>query len=169
MNETGRARAGIGIPSFLMIVTTLALTVLGVLCINDAQADAALQQRHEVLTAAYYEATAQAQRMLAQADEAFAQAFVDSTDEADYAYQCAQIKRIGEEKLTWLDETHAVFYTDAGYGRRLRVEIQLNGFEDAGKSRFAAVRQTLEDATEWDDAVALPLIAEYQASVHAWA
>ena len=169
MSETGRARAGIGIPSFLMIVTTLLLTVFGVFSINDARADAALQQRHEVLSAAYYDATAQVQYTLAQLDEMLVQAFMNSEDEAEYAQRCAKIRRLGDTKLTWLDEKCAVFYADAGYGRQLHVEIERSAFDTAIQARFTVTMQILEDTGASEEEIALPLIARMQHRCGEWA
>lgn len=159
MSGTGRARAGLGIPSFLAIVTAMALTVLGVLTFNDAQADAALQARHEMLSAAYYQACAQAEGVLARLDAAMTDALLRSADEADYAQRCTQLVQIEKTAITWTDDATAVLAVDAGYERQLRVQITRAAWDNAGESRFASVEKTLEDTAAWEADEPVSLIA----------
>lgn len=159
MSETGRVRVGLGIPSLLVMVTAMALTVLGVLTFNAAQADAALQQRHEALSAAYYGAAVKAQEALLDLDEAMAQAYGLSESEADYARRCMEIPCAGDAQLTWTDETNAVLEISAGYNRQIRMDIRRCAFAQAGAARFTLIRQVLEDTSEWGEAPAIPLIA----------
>ena len=64
MSERGQVRAGLGVPSMVLVLVVLCLSMLGVLSLISARNDAALAQRHTVLTAAYDEAAAAAQRAL---------------------------------------------------------------------------------------------------------
>lgn len=156
MNEGGRVRAGLGLPSFLVIVTVLAMTVLGVLTLNAARADAALQSRHEELSRAYYAAAAKAEETIFLLDAALMDVYLRSENETDYEKACKTIVRAGGADIEWLDETHAVFYTDAGYKRRLRVEIKRSAFEQAHTARLIQVNRMLEDTMEWNgEAIAL--------------
>lgn len=158
MNEGGRVRAGLGLPSFLVIVTVLAMTVLGVLTFNLARADAALQSRHEELSRAYYAAAAKAEETVSLLDAALLEAYRRSENETDYENACRTIVAAGDAAIEWLDGTRAVFYTDAGGKRRLRVDIQRNDFEKAHTVRLIQINRTLEDMMDWSGE-AIPLIA----------
>ena len=159
MTSGGRVRVGLGVPSLTLILLTLCLTLLGTLALADARAEQRLRMRQEALTDAYYQAALEAQRTLACMDEQMAQAYARCAGEEDYAQQCTALTRAGDTAVEWTDDAHAVFYLDAGFERRLCVEIERCRWDEAHAQRFTVVRHVLEDMKPWQTPAQLELIA----------
>lgn len=159
MTSGGRVRAGLGVSSLTLILLTLCLTLLGTLSLADARAEQSLRKRQEALTAAYYQAAFEAQRTLACMDEQMAQAYARCSDEEEYAQQCTALTSAGDTDVEWTDDAHAVFYLDAGFERRLCVEIERCRWDEAHAQRFTVVRHVLEDMKQWQEQTQLELIA----------
>jgi len=70
MNARMRTGAGVGVPSILLIVVVLCMTVFASLSLLTAKNDARLTEKTIAATAAYYEADALAQQRLADISEA---------------------------------------------------------------------------------------------------
>ena len=159
MTSGGRVRAGLGVPSLTLILLTLCLTLLGTLSLADARAEQSLRKRQEALTTAYYQAAWEVQRTLACMDEQMAQAYARCFDEEAYAQQCTALTSAGDTAIEWTDDAHAVFYLDAGFERRLCVEIERCRWGEAHTRRFTVVRHVLEDMKPWQTQEQLELIA----------
>lgn len=157
MSERGRIRAGLGIPSMVLVLVVLCLSMLGVLSLISARSDDALARRHASLTAAYDEAAAAAQRALAGLDIRMTEAWRASGDDAAYQAACELITSAGDAQVEWSGNS-AVMRFDAGYDRELVVEIQRCAWEEAQKKRFTLVRHTLEDTLEWEQTDSLFLM-----------
>jgi len=67
------SRMGVGASSILLILVIVSLTLFASLSLIQARADAALTRKTAVSTAAYYEADASAQQMIAALDDALQQ------------------------------------------------------------------------------------------------
>ena len=66
------SRAGVGASSILLILVVVSLTLFASLALIQARSDAALTQKTASSAAAFYEADARAQRMIAALDDALA-------------------------------------------------------------------------------------------------
>lgn len=66
------SRMGVGASSILLILVVVSLTLLASLALIQARADAALTQKTAISSAAFYDADARAQAMLAALDDAIA-------------------------------------------------------------------------------------------------
>lgn len=149
MSEHGQVRAGLGVPSMVLVLVVLCLSMLGVLSLISARNDAALAQRHAELTAAYDEAAAVAQRALCDLDAQLCDAWRTSGDEAQYESACAQVTLAGGSQVEWSEQT-AVLRFDAGADRELVVHIRRCTWEEAAQQRFTVVQHRLKDALEWE-------------------
>ncbi|MDP3448488.1 MAG: hypothetical protein Q8S22_10580 [Eubacteriales bacterium] len=70
--KTHPSRMGVGASSILLILVVVSLTLLASLALIQARADAALTQKTAVGIAAFYDADARAQAMLAALDDTIA-------------------------------------------------------------------------------------------------
>ena len=157
MSEHGQVRAGLGVPSMVLVLVVLCLSMLGVLSLISARNDAALAQRHAELTAAYDEAAAAAQRALCDLDAQLCDAWRTSHDEAQYELACVRVTLAGGSPVEWSEQT-AVLRFDAGYDRELVVGIRRCAWEDAGERRFILLQHTLKDVLEWEQTDGLLLL-----------
>ncbi len=121
------SRMGVGTSSILLILVVVSLTLFASLSLIQARADASLTEKTAFSTAAYYEADARAQEMLAALDDALAQSLPpESLD--------------GVTKQ--VDGTYA-FSIDASDGHALNVAVDVSG----GRCNILAYRY--ESAEEW--------------------
>ena len=157
MSERGQVRAGLGVPSMVLVLVVLCLSMLGVLSLISARNDAALAKRHAELTAAYDEAAASAQRALCDLDAQLCDAWRSSADEAQYDAACAQVTIAGGFPVEWEEQT-AVLRFDAGYDRELVVKIRRCTWDEASKQRFTRIQHTLKDTLEWEQTDGLLLM-----------
>lgn len=157
MSERGQVRAGLGVPSMVLVLVVLCLSMLGVLSLISARNDVTLAERHTALTVAYDEAAAAAQFALCELDRQLAEAWQQSGDETQYALACRQVTAAGGVQVEW-DEQTAVLRFDAGYDRELVVGIRRCAWEDAGKRRFILLQHTLKDVLEWEQTDGLLLL-----------
>ena len=157
MSERGQIRAGLGVPSMVLVLVVLCLSMLGVLSLISARNDATLAERHAALTIAYDEAAAAAQIALRELDRQLAEAWQQSGDETKYAQACQLVTAAGGTQVEWEEQT-AVLRFDAGYDRELVVGIQRCAWEDAGKMRFILLQHTLKDVLEWGQTDGLLLL-----------
>ncbi len=67
------SRMGVGASSILLILVVVSLTMFASLSLIQARADTALTEKTAISTAAYYDADARAQQMLAAIDDALLQ------------------------------------------------------------------------------------------------
>lgn len=157
MNERGQVRAGLGVPSMVLVLVVLCLSMLGVLSLISARNDAELAQRHAILTAAYDEAAASAQRALCDLDAQLCDAWRSSEDEAQYDAACTQVTLAGGFPVEWEEQT-AVLRFDAGYDRELVVRIRRCTWEEAAQKRFTLIQHALQDTLEWEQTDGLHLM-----------
>ena len=157
MSERGQIRAGLGVPSMVLVLVVLCLSMLGVLSLISARNDAILAERHAALTIAYDEAAAAAQIALHELDRQLAEAWQQSGDETQYAQACQKVTAAGGTQVEWEEQT-AVLRFDAGYDRELVVGIRRCVWEDAGKRRFILLQHTLKDVLEWKQTDGLLLL-----------
>ena len=157
MSERGQIRAGLGVPSMVLVLVVLCLSMLGVLSLISARNDATLAERHAALTIAYDEAAAAAQIALHELDRQLAEAWQQSGDETQYAQACQKVTAAGGTQVEWEEQT-AVLRFDAGYDRELVVGIRRCVWEDAGKRRFILLQHTLKDVLEWKQTDGLLLL-----------
>ena len=121
------SRMGVGTSSILLILVVVSLTLFASLSLIQARADASLTEKTAVSTAAYYEADARAQVVLAALDDAIAQGLsLESLD--------------GVTKQA--DGTYA-FSVDASDGHALMVTVDGSG----GRCNILAYRY--ENAETW--------------------
>ena len=129
MKQEGQTRAGLGVPSLVLILLVLCLALLGVLSLMSARTDLQMSRRHTQLAELYAQAAAGAHEALA-----------------------------AGVPIEWVDETHVRFTLDAGAQRALNVEIERSDWAKAGESRFEIVRHALEDTSEWEQTESLILM-----------
>lgn len=147
--QHGQVRAGLGVPSMVLVLVVLCLAMLGVLSMISARSDDALAARHIRLTQGYYEAAASAQTALAELDAQMVSAWQASADDAQYAEACAALTSVNDIPVNWSEQT-AVLRFDAGFDRQLVVEIERAAWDDVANSRFSIVRHVLHDTLEWE-------------------
>ncbi len=131
-------RVGVGVSAMLLIFVILSIVTLGVLSYLSAKADHALTQKNIDMVQGYYTASADAQRQLLIADSALS---AMTGEQEIQAYT-------RENGMVYGDHT-LQFTVDAGGGRVLNVEAQLN-------ERFQIVkitRYTIENNAEWSPAL----------------
>ena len=121
------SRMGVGASSILLILVVVSLTLFASLALIQARADATLTEKTAVSTAAYYEADARAQGMIAALDDALKQGI--SPESLDGVTKQA-------------DGTFA-FSVDASDGHALRVTVDVSG----GRCNILAYRY--ENAETW--------------------
>lgn len=157
MSERGQVRAGLGVPSMVLVLVVLCLSMLGVLSLISARNDAALAQRHAVLTAAYDEAATAAQRALCDLDAQLCAAWRSSEDAEQYEAASMQVSHADCAPVEWEEQT-AVLRFDAGYDRELVVRIRRCTWEEAAQKRFMLIQHTLQDTLEWEQTDGLHLM-----------
>lgn len=157
MSDRGQVRAGLGVPSMVLVLVVLCLAMLGVLSMISARSDDALAARHIRLTQGYYEAAANAQAALAELDAQMTSAWQASEDDAQYAEACAELTSVSGIPVEWSGET-AVLCFDAGYDRELVVVIERVAWDHAAKTRFSITRHVLKDTLEWQQTDGLLLM-----------
>ena len=105
MKQNRQIRVGLGAASLIMILLVLCLVLMGVLSLMSARADLDLSRRHAKLAEGYAEASADAQRALAELDALLAEAHAKSADEAQYAALCMDVGSAGSTSVEWEDDT----------------------------------------------------------------
>lgn len=158
MKQEGQTRAGLGVPSLVLILLVLCLALLGVLSLMSARTDLQMSRRHTQLAELYAQAAAGAQEALADLDAQMAHAWQSCAEETAYAATCQEIVLAAGVPIEWVDETHVRFTLDAGAQRALNVEIERSDWAKAGESRFEIVRHALEDTSEWEQTESLILM-----------
>jgi hypothetical protein len=119
MKQSGDYRTGVGASTILMILVVLALAALSLLSLNSARNNDTLSQRNLAMTLSYYEAAAEAQRMLAAMDALI----VEHPAEAADATLCAALFAAhGLDTVTVSEGGAFSFSLDAGADRTLQVE-----------------------------------------------
>ena len=140
-----RYHIGPGAASLVMIVVMLCLSVLGILTWSSARADLRLSQRENEMTAGYYLADAQAQRLLAQLDGVLAASAAAAVDWRDYLARIDSAMPQGVSRLG-----DVLSYTqDATALRGLRVQLRLTPL--GGLARYQLEAWVLEDETSWEE------------------
>lgn len=132
MNEQGY-RMGIGASSVLLIFVVLCLTTLGVLSYASARASQALTDRRQTQVEAYFEASAAAQRAIAEIDAAL-KAGGEVPVPADIADFTAEDGTI-------------LFTVAAGETHQLEVLLRVG---DGSGARYTVVRHQFDNIGEWN-------------------
>ena len=136
-NKAGEYRVGIGSSSVLMILVVIALAALSLLSLGSARSNAALSDRTLTMTLNYYQAAAQAQKMLGALDE---QAKLHATKAMDMKSWNVLLTQNGLEAITIHEDGTFTFALDAGAGRLLVVE---GTFTPDSVPRYALTRHEL--------------------------
>lgn len=145
MNARGPRRAGgMGASSLLMILVILCLTTLGVLALTSALAEYRLSARTAQNSAAYYEASANAQEELALLDQTLARLRMDSADAADYE------ARKADSGLEFTDADRSLYeiLEPLGDGRVLCVRVEVLPLESDARYRMRGY--SVRDEREWE-------------------
>ena len=158
MKQNRQTRVGLGAASLIMILLVLCLVLMGVLSLMSARADLDLSRRHAKLAEGYAEASAAAQRALAELDALLAEAHAKSTDEAQYAALCTDTVKAGGASVEWEDDVTAALYLDAGEERQIEVRVERIPWSIAAKTRFTITSYRLIDAKEWEQTESLILM-----------
>lgn len=121
------SRMGVGSSSILLILVVVSLTMFASLALIQARSDAALTEKTYVSTAAYYDADARAQYMIAALDDALQNGqALESMD-----------------GITLQEDGNYAFLVGSSDGHTLRVLI------DTAGGRCNILRYRYESATEW--------------------
>lgn len=121
------SRMGVGASSILLILVVVSLTLFASLALIQARSDAALTEKTYVSTAAYYDADARAQYMLAALDDALQNGqALESMD-----------------GITLQEDGSYAFSVGSSDGHTLHVSIDTSG----GRCNILSYRY--ESATEW--------------------
>lgn len=131
-------RAGIGASSMLTIFVALCVSTLALLALSGARGDAALTARAVDMTSGYYEASDQAQRVLAQIDGAVRDAASKSPNPQEFEDIMANLSVEGVSLV--YDEGILSFDLDAGGGRKLSVAVKPE--QTDGRCRLTRYRLT---------------------------
>lgn len=115
-------RAGIGASSMLTIFVALCVSTLALLALSGARGDAALTTRAVDMTSGYYQASDQAQRVLAQIDSAVREAASKSKNPQEFEDILANLSVEGVSLA--YDAGYLSFDMDAGGGRKLSVAVK---------------------------------------------
>ncbi len=115
-------RVGIGASTMLTIFVVLCVATLALLALSGARGDAALTGRTVEMTADYYGASHEAQRVLARLDAAVAKAAASAPDDGAFQAQIAGIALDGVSLA--YDGGTLSFELDAGGGRILSVAVR---------------------------------------------
>ncbi len=144
MNEQGY-RVGVGASSVLMIFVVLSLTTLGVLSFASARANQTLTARRTAHVEGYYEASAVAQRALAEID-----ALLMAAPEDDEAY-AAYVKDMDLSglPLSVSDGLLLSFAVPCGDAQELRLSVKAAG--PGVTPRYRVTRQGIANAEVWTD------------------
>lgn len=106
----------------LTIFVVLCVTVLALLALSGARGDAALTNRAVEMTAAYYQASERAQRILAQIDKRVRDAASTAAGQDQYK---AQLENLSVDGVSLTFEAGILsFGLDAGGGRELLVAVR---------------------------------------------
>ena len=106
----------------LTIFVVLCVTVLALLALSGARGDAALTNRAVEMTAAYYQASERAQRILAQIDKRVRDAASTAAGQDKYK---AQLENLSVDGVSLTFEAGILsFGLDAGGGRELSVAVR---------------------------------------------
>jgi len=115
-------RVGIGASSMLTIFVALCVSTLALLALSGARGDAALTSRTAEMTLGYYEASDQAQRVLARIDGAVRDAASAAAGQREFE---DELSNLSVEGVSLLYEGGILsFDVDAGGGRRLSVAVR---------------------------------------------
>ena len=158
MKQNRQTRVGLGVASLIMILLVLCLVLMGVLSLMSARADLDLSRRHAKLAEGYAEASADAQRALAELDALLAEVHAKSADEAQYAALCMDVGSAGSTSVEWEDDTTAILYLDAGEERQLEVRVERIPWDMATERRYKVTSYRLIDAKEWEQTESLILM-----------
>lgn len=139
-------RVGVGASSVLMILVVLALTALSLLALSSARNTEALAKRNQQMVTDSYEAAADAQLRLMEADQWLLAAREASADEAAFAQALADTLPAGFT----LAEGRFSFQTDAGDGRHIAVSATITPYGQAGP-RYAVTQHRTVGAPERDE------------------
>jgi hypothetical protein len=131
-------RVGIGASSMLTIFVALCVSTLALLALSGARGDAALTARAVDMTGGYYEASDQAQRVLAKIDSAVRNAMSNSANPQDFEEILANLTVEGVSLV--YDGGILSFDLDAGGGRKLSVAVTPE--PTGGRCRIARYRLT---------------------------
>jgi len=157
--QKSQSHTGLGAASLVVILLVLCMVLLGVLSLMSARADIRLSERHAQLAKGAAHASADAQRALAALDEQLALAREETMDEAQYSAAAGRIEEAAGAQVCWLDPTHAQIVFDAGYDRRLVVEVERFAWPMSAEKRLSIVRYALEDVYTWEQTESLELMA----------
>jgi len=158
VKQNRQTRVGLGAASLIMILLVLCLVLLGVLSLMSARSDLSLSARHAELAAGYAEASANAQRALAELDALLAEARERTESEEQYTEVCLGIVRTGSADVEWLNTAEAVLRLNAGEERQLDVHIEREGWDEALETRYIVTSYRLVDMKEWNQTEGLILI-----------
>lgn len=128
-----RARIGIGVPSVVLVLLTLSLTVLAVLTLSAGQSDFKLTKRSVESAESYYAAVSESEKALAALDGALVEG--EDLDGTAAAYEAEKV-----------DNTY-VFSFDAGADRALQMTVAVQD------GRAVIVKRTLVSLQEQEDTV----------------
>ncbi|NLI55150.1 MAG: hypothetical protein GX417_12685 [Clostridiales bacterium] len=121
------SRMGVGASSILLILVVVSLTLFASLALIQARSDAALTQRTAASTAAYYDADARAQNMLAALDDALMR---NEPPES-------------VEGVTKQEDGTYAFSVDSEDGHALNVVVDVSG------GRCSVLNYRYESAEQW--------------------
>ena len=160
MKRDGGIRAGLGIPSLVLILLVLCLAILGVLSLISARADDDMARRHAELLTLTAKADARAQRALAHLDEQMVQAWRSCEEDDAYAQACLKIAGACDAQVVWLDTGRAQLCFDAGVQRSLCVEVERVTWEKAAKMRYIVRKYAVNDDRQDEQTDGLQLIGD---------
>ena len=115
-------RVGIGASSMLTILVALCVATLALLALSGARGDAALTGRAVEMTSGYYEASDEAQRILARIDSAVRDAASNAGSPQDFEDRIANLSVEGVSLV--YEAGFLSFDIDAGGGRKLSVAVR---------------------------------------------
>lgn len=144
MNGQGGRRAGMGASSLLLILVVLCLTTMGVLSLSGAVADMRLGQNTADTAIAYYSASANAQRKIAEIDAELAKNRREAANSAEYE---AKNTEFGLENVE-TDQGLLSFTEPLSDGRSLLVRLEILPYDSA--ERYRVETYMLIDERDWD-------------------
>ena len=136
---------GVGIPSVILMVVVLCMSILAVLAFMSARNDKALADRSAEVTVSVYRVDANAERTLSQIDELLLSCGAEAADTESYREALAACLPEG----VYIDtETGVISWTEEDGGRTLLCEIDTGAPGEA--VRYSWRKHTLLAATEED-------------------
>lgn len=148
---------GIGAASILLVLTVVSLSVFATLTLSSAKGDEVLSKKLADRTTSYYQASNEANRLLAQIDQKLWESFRDSDNQRDYlkkaAEKVAKIEGVSYDK----QKNTLSFEKKITKEQNLSVQLRITYPKKKGESCYQVIQWKNQTSGKWEKDTSLPV------------